>query len=104
MSKLTNTFRLNMLGLPVIQDLDDFSNVTHISKFTLYQLSKNSDKYYKTYTIPKKNGKGRLISQPSKKLKGLQSWILINILNRLSVSSSCKGFEKGSSTFNNAEP
>jgi RNA-directed DNA polymerase len=37
-------------------------------------------------------------------MKGLQSWILVNILNRLNVSSSCKGFEKGSSTYYNAEP
>lgn len=93
-----------MLGLPVIQTVDDFSQVTHISKYTIYQLSKHSDKYYKTYTIPKKSGKLRKISQPSKKLKGLQSWILANILNKLKVSSSCKGFEKGSSIANNAEP
>jgi RNA-directed DNA polymerase len=104
MSKTTDTIRLNMLGLPVVQSIDDFSEVTHISKYTLYQLSVNADKYYKTYTIQKKNGKFRIISQPNKKLKGLQSWILINILNRLKVSNSCKGFEKGSSTYHNAQP
>lgn len=93
-----------MFGLPVIQTLDDFSEITHISKYTIFQLSQHADKYYKTYVIPKKSGKPRVISQPSKKLKGLQSWILNNILNKLNVSSSCKGFEKGSSTFDNAEP
>ncbi len=103
MSK-TDNIKLNMLGLPVIQTVDDFSQVTHISKYTIYQLSKYSDKYYKTYTIPKKSGKLREISQPSKQLKGLQSWILVNILNKLKVSSSCKGFEKGSSTAHNAVP
>lgn len=104
MGKLGDTIRLNMLGLPVIQSLDDFSELTHISKYTLYQLSHNSDKYYKTYHILKRNGKKRIISQPNKKLKGLQSWILVNILERLKVSSSCKGFEKGSSTYHNAKP
>ena len=93
-----------MLGLPLIQDVDDFSKLTHISKYTIYQLSKHADKYYKTYTIPKKSGKLRTISQPSKKLKGLQSWLLVNILDKLKVSSSCKGFEKGTSTASNAEP
>jgi len=93
-----------MLGLPLIQNLDDFSKTTHISKYTIYQLSKHSDKYYKTYNIPKKSGKSRTICQPSKKLKGLQSWILVNILDKLKVSSSCKGFEKGTSTASNAEP
>lgn len=100
----TDTIRLNMFGLPVIQTIDDFSEVTHVSKYTLYQLSKNADKYYKVYTIPKKTGKPRTICQPSKKLKGIQSWVLINILNKLRVSTSCKGFEKGSSTYFNAEP
>lgn len=96
--------KLNMLGLPVIRSLEDFSMQTHISIYTIYQLSSNSDKYYKTYTIPKKSGKLRTISQPSKKLKGLQSWILVNILNKIQVSSSCKGFRKGSSILDNAIP
>jgi retron-type reverse transcriptase len=91
-----------MLGLPVIQNMDDFTEKTHISKYTLFQLSRNSDKYYKIYTIPKKSGKLRTICQPSKKLKGLQAWILVNILNKLKVSDSCRGFEKGSSIAENA--
>ncbi len=93
-----------MLGLPIIQSLDDFTVVIHISKYTIYQLSHNSDKYYKTYELPKKSGGKRTICQPSKKLKGLQSWILVNILNKIQVSSSCKGFRKGSSTLDNALP
>ena len=93
-----------MLGLPAIQSIDDFSIKTHVSKYTIYQLSHHSDKYYKTYKIPKKSGKLRTICQPSKKLKGLQSWLLVNILNKIQVSSSCKGFRKGSSTYDNALP
>lgn len=100
----TDSIKLCMLGLPVFQTIDDFSKITHVSKYTIYQLSKHADKYYKTYLIPKKSGKHRKICHPSKKLKGLQSWILVNILNKLNVSSSCKGFEKGSSTANNVEP
>jgi len=100
----TEIIKLNMLGLPVIQSLDDFSAITHISKYTIYQLSFHSDKYYKTYTIPKKTGGKRTICQPSRKLKGLQSWILVTILNKIQVSTSCKGFRKGSSTLENAIP
>lgn len=100
----TKRITLNMLGLPAIQTLDDFSILTHISKYTIYQLSFNSEKYYKTYSIKKKSGKKRTISQPSRKLKGLQSWILVHILNKVKVSSSCKGFEKNSSTLDNALP
>jgi len=100
----TEIIKLNMLGLPVIQSIDDFSVVTHISKYTIYQLSHHSDKYYKKYEIPKKSGGKRTICQPSKKLKGLQSWILVNILNKIQVSPSCKGFRKGSTTLDNAVP
>jgi retron-type reverse transcriptase len=102
--KKTDSIKLNMLGLPVIQSLDDFSMITHISNYTIYQLSFHSEKYYKTYDILKKSGKLRAINQPSRKLKGLQAWILVNILNKLKVSDSCKGFEKNSSTLNNAVP
>lgn len=104
MKRKSDVIRLHMLGLPILQDLDDFSDLTHLSKYTLYQLSKYADKHYRTYGLPKKRGKDRIISQPSKRLKGLQAWILANILAPLKVSNSCKGFEVGSSTFKNAEP
>jgi len=100
----TGKIRLNMLGLPVIETIEDFSKLTHISSLTIFKLSQFSDKFYRTYEIPKKNGKTRQISQPSKKLKGLQAWILNNILNKLKVSSSSKGFTKGASIIDNAKP
>lgn len=101
---MSESIKLNMLGLPAMQTVDDFSRVTRISKYTLYQLSFNSDRYYRIYDIPKKSGGMRTISQPSKKLKGLQSWVLVNILSKLKVSQSSKGFEKKSSLIQNVEP
>lgn len=91
-----------MIGLPPLQGVDDLSATSHISKGTLFLLSKHSDKYYLEYEIVKRGGQKRLISQPAKKLKGLQSWILNNILNYVEVSPSCKGFIKGSSIYENA--
>jgi retron-type reverse transcriptase len=103
MSKSDN-IRLSLNGLPIIQTLEDFADLTHISQYTLYQLSKNSNEYYKVFDIPKKSGGYRQISQPSKKLKAIQAWILFNILYKLNVSTSSKGFEKGHSIIDNAEP
>ncbi len=100
----SENIKLNMFGLPVLQTIDDICMLTHISKYTIFQLSEHSNKFYRTYEIPKKSGKPRVISQPSKKLKGLQSWILVDILNKLKVSNSCKGFEKNSSILDNATP
>src|SRR5436190_12809557 len=104
MESMGNSFGLRMLGLPVISTLDDFSHATHISKNTIYQLSKNSSRHYKTFELSKKSGGTRLIAQPSRRLKGFQAWIVNNILDKLRVSPSCKGFEKGSSTATNVSP
>lgn len=96
--------RLSILGLPVIESLEDFSRLTHISTLTIYNLSKHSDRHYRSYEIPKKNGTMRTISQPSKNMKGIQAWILYNILNKLVSSTSSKGFERKSSTLDNVIP
>lgn len=48
----------------------------------------NSNRYYKHYTIPKKNGSLRSIYQASPELKSLQYWITKNILIHLPVSQS----------------
>jgi retron-type reverse transcriptase len=92
------------LGLPSIDSLEDLSSLTHLSSGLLFRLSKYADKFYFTYDIPKKSGEARTISQPSKDLKAIQSWILRNILDRLSASSACKGFEKKANLLVNAEP
>jgi len=102
MSK-SDTIRLKMLGLPVIESIDDFAAITHLSRSAIYQLSVHADKCYKTYLIPKKSGGTRTISQPGRNLKAIQAWILVNILNKLNPSPSCKGFEKGTSTYDNAK-
>lgn len=98
-----NLKKLSFYNLPIIRNLDELSNETHLSKYTLYQLSMNSDFHYYTYTIPKKNGNERLINQPSRRLMGLQSWILRSILDKIYTSSGCKGFEKGTSIYDNAK-
>lgn len=99
-----SNFSLNLFGIPNISTLDKLSELTHVSKSTLYKLSKQSHLYYHEYEIPKKSGGLRKISQPSSKLKGIQSWILVNILNKLQVSNSCKGFEKNTSIKDNVAP
>jgi RNA-directed DNA polymerase len=100
----SNKMKLKLLGLPVIENLGDFSVCTRLSKSMIWKLSYCSDKYYHEYTIPKKDGTNRVISQPSKKLKALQSWILRNILSNLESSSCCKGFETGLTILDNASP
>ena len=64
------------------------------------------DKRYKTYEIPKKNGKKRIISSPDNYLLRVQT--LINILFQMLFSdyahNSCNGFIYGRNIKRNAEP
>lgn len=53
--------------------------------------------YYKDYTIPKRNGGKRLISQPSPELKSFQYWVIENILRKLPVSQGAFAYQRGDS-------
>jgi retron-type reverse transcriptase len=98
------TYRLNMFGLPIIRNVEEFSYQSRISKSAIYRLSRYSAKQYISFEIPKKNGGVRQILSPSRKLKALQAWILVSILDKIKVSESCKGFEKKTTTLDNAIP
>lgn len=97
-------YQLRNFGLPLIQDLSQFSEVIRISESTIRKYIGFAEYYYLTYEIPKKSGGARLIAQPCRELKGIQSWILRNILNKLSSSSASTGFEINSSIYDNAYP
>lgn len=87
-----------------MQDLNEFSNEIKISEAGIKKYLAFSEHYYFTYGIPKKTGGERLIAQPNRELKAIQGWILRNILDKLSTSDASKGFELGSSIYNNAFP
>jgi len=95
---------LSLFGLPPISSLDDLSKLTHLSKKLLFRLSSFGEKNYFVYQLPKKGGGYRTIAQPSKELKAVQAWILRNILENISVSSACRGFQKKTNITDNAKP
>lgn len=57
---------------------------------------------YAKYYITKKNGRYRLILQPSKELKVLQRWLLRNIFAYFPVSEYSSAYSKGNSVRKNA--
>ncbi|WP_278378335.1 reverse transcriptase family protein [Chryseobacterium arthrosphaerae] len=59
---------------------------------------------YKIFLMKKKRRGYREIMAPSKDLKYIQKWILVNILSKYELSNSCKGFRKGISIYDNAKP
>lgn len=67
------------------------------------RIAERSSFYYKNYTIPKRNGFPRHISQPSPELKTLQYWVLQNILKSLPVSEASYAYKKGDSIKRHAQ-
>ena len=59
--------------------------------------------HYRTFAIPKKSGGKRYISAPMPQMKGLQEWILRNVLVRLPVHEAAHGFVHGRSIITNAQ-
>ncbi len=69
----------------------------------LSRIVARSSFYYKDFTIQKKNGGVRYVSQPSPELKTLQYWVLNNILLQLPVSHAAYAYKKGDSIKKHAQ-
>ncbi len=72
-----------------------------------YQQLKNiinySDNFYNTfYLTKKKKDKKRIIDSPNSELKGIQRWILLNVLNQIKISDRANGFIIGRGIKRNA--
>lgn len=57
---------------------------------------------YKQYTIPKRSGGVRTISQPAKETKYVQAWLIENVFAKLPVHECATAYKKGSSIKINA--
>lgn len=101
---MTKKIALKTKKTPKINDLRDLSKETRLSEKLIKHLSYRSNFLYKTYSIPKKSGGDRLIAQPSRELKAIQSWILRNILELTPSSNQSMGLERDQSIFKNALP
>ena len=86
---------INSLNLPHFESIDELSEFTRLSSRLLYCLSMKTDKYYKTKQIKKRNGNYREISIPSYTLHIVQRWILVEILNKITITNRAMAFRKG---------
>lgn len=80
---------------------DSISSALGIDPEYISIISKKNYKY-KKYYINKKNGKKRLILQPSKELKVIQKWLLLNIFKFCPVSKNSAAYSIGNSVKKNA--
>jgi retron-type reverse transcriptase len=94
----------HILGLPFFQNIGELASLIHIDEVKLNSFVSRSSNFYKKYTIPKKNGDKREIRQPNKELKGVQAWILRNILDKINCHECAKAFRRNMGLYQNIEP
>src|SRR5690625_3882311 len=96
--------RLKENKVPIIFDFNHLiliiGNQNKMISLTIY----NSSIYYTRMEIRKKSNGLRIINIPNQWLKNVQKWILKDILYSINISDRAKGFRKGNSISDNANP
>jgi RNA-directed DNA polymerase len=82
----------------------EFSSSIGLPLNYLERTARRSKFLYQAFQIKKRNGSERQIESPNQELKGIQSWILTNILEAVPLSDSVHGFRKNHSIRTNALP
>jgi RNA-directed DNA polymerase len=99
---LRYAIRLNNNNVPIIYSLEHLASLLGFDVLYLRAIAYSQHKYYRTFTIPKKNGEDRLISEPLPNLKEIQQWVLSKILYQIEPSPFAKAFVPGRSIKENA--
>lgn len=94
--------RLHAAGLPVIYDAHHLADRVGYDPLYVFACCYSTERFYRSYEVPKKRGGTRQISEPLPSLKEIQRWILDRILYSVPVSRFAKGFVPGRSVAENA--
>lgn len=86
----------------VIIDFNHLAMLLGIQVSTLAAMIANTSSFYYNFEIPKRRGGMRTISAPYPVLLNAQKWIYENILNKIKVHDSAKGFIRKTSIVDNA--
>lgn len=85
--------------------VDELAAALGVPKYVVTRCAFQADRSYKLFTIPKRGtGQPRRISAPSPVLRGVQRWILFNILRDRPLHDSATAFAPQSSILKNAAP
>jgi len=97
------TFSLEHLAMQIGIQSDYLRNLIGDGKNNIPHDYEYKYQRYNYFKLKKRNGSFREIMVPAKDLKFIQTWILVNILNKYRLAESCKGFRKGISIYDNAK-
>ncbi len=99
---------LESRGLPILHAGEDVAHAMGVSLSSLRWLTYHRKSatlvHYHRYSIAKKTGGVRYISAPKPALRKAQSWILENVLDKLTMEPEAHGFVTGHSIVTNAAP
>ncbi len=87
--------------VPVIYNTSHLSALVGYRKEYLKKAAFYTEYFYRDFTVPKRNGQLRCISEPLPSLKDIQLWVLKNILNKIPVSPFAKAYKPGSTLIDN---
>jgi len=83
--------------------IQQIARTTGMEVDELLYLAATSDRRYKVYHIPKRNGDARKIEHPSREIKALQRWISKVVVSKFPVHFAATAYQKGSGIRENAE-
>lgn len=89
--------------LPIIYDVNHFSQLVGIKHDYIYKITNSQKSGYRRFYIPKKTKGKRTINEPLPNLKIIQSWILVEILNHIETSMFAKAYKKNVSLKDNVK-
>lgn len=100
----TNISLLRLIDLPVFSNVNELAQIIHVTPGILRKYNGESPNTYTRFLIKKSDGSKRLIQAPVRELKGLQAWVLRNILDKLTTSPYATAYRKNKSILDNATP
>jgi retron-type reverse transcriptase len=96
--------RFRETPFPVLFSLGHIGQIVGLRTEYLARIVNSSDRFYRSFEIPKRKGGTRVIQSPYPALKLLQRWILDNILSKIQLNSAATGFIQNKSLLENVLP
>lgn len=104
----THAGRIRAMGLPVFESIEELANAMKLKvgrlRFLAFHRKVSKITHYRRFFMQKKSGGLRLISAPMPQLKSVQTWVLENILSKVTLHDAAHGFVSGRSICTNARP
>lgn len=106
--KTSDVVKLAHFGLPKLDSVEQLAQAIGVElktlRFLAYNRRVSTISHYRRFLLPKKTGGTRLISAPMPRLKRAQTWVLTDILDKVTLHEAAHGFRTGRSIVSNARP